>query len=349
MSQGKIVEIHRHFSLQAMSQDDPEVQAWIGEAFRAIGPYTRGRGIPASGLNFHEEKILLPEIIGAEPNDLHFRAKVQQLYYEFLTRVPKGGLKLQVGLQDPSRPLYTLEKDKNGNPTETIDRNSINMPIDVRDYITYRHALQSPEVAKDEAEANKLYGKNFYFVDHEIVAKTASTINQLEDKAATLYFKFKDDPIKLDQILGMMGVNTYGMTKNAKVIKLKSFTQKADKEKLQKFIDIAQDEDLALKYIITSLIGAQFFRQVGTNILYEESGQKVGDNLEDAVLYFKNVKNSRENLMLMQQYEARFKNRTVSMPSKEKAEKQEIEEEEIKGPVIEASGTIFTPILKEKA
>lgn len=350
MTQGKIIEIHRHFTLGDMAQDDPAVRSWMGEAFRAVGPYTQGRGVPASGLDFNEQKILLPEIIGVEPNDLNFRAKVQQLYYEFLTRVPKDGLKLQIGLEDPSKPLYTLRKGKDGK--DEIDPASINMPLDTKDYITYRHAIKSPEVAKDKTEAGRLPGKNFYIVDHDAVAKTANSLNALEDEATTLYFKYKDDKIKLDQILTMMGTNTYGMTKQTKVLKLKALAQKdskltegQQKEKLQKFITIAKDEDLELKFMISELIGAQYFRRVGNHILYEESGNKVGDNLEDAVLYFKNSKNSKENLMMRHQYESKCQNRAVSLSTKEKAKAAEENEEveDIK-PTYE---TNFKPLLKE--
>lgn len=350
MTQGKIIEIHRHFTLIDMSQDDPAVKAWMGEAFRAIGPYTQGRGVPASGLDFNEQKILLPEIIGVEPNDLNFRAKVQQLYYEFLTRVPKDGLKLQIGLQDPTQPLYKLRKDKNGK--DEIDPASINMPLDVKDYITYRHAIKSPEVAKDKADALRNYGKNFYIVDHEVQAKTATTLNTLEDKAMALYFKYMDDKIKLDQILTMLGVKTYGLTKAAKVLKLKALAQKdtkltesEQKDKLQKFITMAEDTDLELKFMISELIGAQYFRRVGNNILYEESGNKVGDNLEDAVLYFKNSKNSKENLLMRHQYEARCQNKAVSLSSKEKTKvSEETEEVEDIKPTYESN---FKPLLKE--
>lgn len=284
---GKIIEIKRHYNLIEMSQEDPEVKAWLGMSFKAIGPYFKSK-TTASGLSFEEQNLLLPEILGMEPTDKDFRKTVIKFYDEFITQVPKDGIKLQISLRDDNAELSRT-----------------NLPINPIDYVKYRHIIEHPEVAGDAYEAARIYGKKFYIVDPDRVTADAVSINTLEDKAMAVYFQFKEDKIKTDQILTMLGVNVRNMTLNDRTLKLKSFAVKdsklsefEQKEAFSGFIKIAQDKDLEYKYLVQELIGMQYLRRAGNNILYAESGKVLGEDMEDAVLQLKNAKNSRElNLM----------------------------------------------------
>src|SRR4051812_5762405 len=102
---GKVIEIKRQFNQLALAQTDPEVQEWFGQSFRAIGPYNEETGVIATGLNFDEQKLLLPGFIGIEATDKDFRTAVTRRYHEFLTRVPRMGIKLQISLEDDNLPL----------------------------------------------------------------------------------------------------------------------------------------------------------------------------------------------------------------------------------------------------
>lgn len=303
---GKIVEVHRYQALAEMAQSDPEVKAWFGMAFKGIGPYFKER-TTATGLSFEEQKLLLPEIFGIEPTDKDFRKVVNQKYDEFITKIPQEGIKLQVSLMDDTKPL-----------------SADNMPYNVMDYIKLKHIIGHPEVAKDRNEAEKLFGKRFYLVDPDQATSQAVNVNNLEDKAMVIYMKHKDDKIKTDQILTMLGVGIRGMKHEDKVLKLKSFSSKnskmnesEQKEAFEQFIKIAEDKNLEFKYLIEEMIGAQYLSKVGTNILLKESGEKIGDNLEDAVLYYKNPKNSRELNLLKAQYLQKVKHGSEAYLPKE--------------------------------
>lgn len=306
---GKIVEVHRHFSMLAMAQNDPEVQAWYGEAFRAIGPYYYNKA-PGTGLTFEEQNILLPEILGIEATDKDFRKAVTNFYHEFLTRVPKAGLKLQISLQN-----------------DAMELSANNKPINIKDYLAYRHLTKHPEVAKDLATAERTFICKFYLHDPEGVTQEALKVNELEDKATVIYMKYKDDPIKTDQILTMLGVNIRGMKAEQKVLKLKEFAKKDEKSnemeqkaELSRFIDVAEDKDLEYKYLIQEMIGAQFLRRVGTAIAYDESGETIGQNMQEAVMYFKNPKNSRELNILKSNYLTKMKKGAEYLPGEKKSE-----------------------------
>lgn len=308
---GKTVEIHRHFSLVEMSQTDPEVKAWLGMSYRAIGPYFDGKNT-ATGLSFEEQRLLLPELLGIEHGDKDFRRTVIKFYDELITSVPKDGIKLRIG----------LENDK-----EKISES--NKPLYIRDYITYRHAVNHPEVAKDRAEAERFsVTKKFYILDPDKTSEQAQTINALEDQAMSVYFTCKDSKIKIDQVLTMLGVNIKGMKHDEKVIKLKSFATRdsklnevEQKKSFDNFIKTAQDKDLEYKYLIQEMIAIQYLRRAGNNILYSESGKPLGENMEDAVLQLKNAKNSRELNLMKAQYIAKVKDGTKEyLPKEEEVE-----------------------------
>jgi len=299
----KKIEVHRHFNLVEMSQTDPEVKAWLGLTYRPIGPYFKDKAT-ATGLSFEEQRLLLPEVLGLEATDKDFRRKVIEFYDSLLTPVPKDGLKLEIGLEDDSQPLSTS-----------------NLPIHTLDYLRYRHLIGHRDVAESKAEAERQFGKRFYIVDPEKEAKGALDINQLEDEATTIYMSHKDNPIKLDQILTMMGVNINSLKMADKVLKLKELSQKNKKlnkieqeEAFKRFIRTAKDKDLEYKYLIEEMIGSQYLKRVGNNILYRESGKLVGENLEDAVLYFKNPKNSRELNLMKAEYHTLVKKGDEYLP-----------------------------------
>src|SRR5690606_19206039 len=121
--------------------------------FRAVGPYYQGR-VPGSGLTFQEQKLLLPDVIGVEANDKDFRREVEKFYHEILTKIPDAGIELEIGLENDNEPL-----------------SESNMPLNIKDYVIYRHIINSPQVAKDKDTADRWgHLKPFYIEDQEKVA-----------------------------------------------------------------------------------------------------------------------------------------------------------------------------------
>lgn len=318
MYKGKIVEVRRHFSLIEMQQSDPSVSAWLGESWRGAGPYFAGKAT-ATGLSFEEQKILLPEHLGVEHSDKDFRKTVNKFYDEICTSVPKDGLRLQVSLQNDNEPL-----------------SSSNLPINLDHYIRFRHLLNHPQVASSKAAAEQSWQAKYYIHDAEGVTQHAMFINTLEDRATEVYTRFKDDPIKTDQILTMLGVDIVPMKSDAKLLKLKGYAKKdpalndiEQKTEFERFLRVANDKDLEFKYLIQEMIGAQYLKRVGNNILYAESGKEIGVSMEDAVLYFKNPKNSRELNLLRAQYLSKLKYGESYLPKEVRSPGQTIDPDEV--------------------
>lgn len=300
---GKVIEVHRQFNMLALAQEDPEVKAWYGQSFRGIGPYMHNK-TSASGLDFNEQKLLLPEIIGMESSDKDFRRAVTLFYHEILTPVRASGLKLQVSLHDDNAPL-----------------SENNMPVNVKDYIIYRHLLGHPDVAPNAYEAERQYNKKYYIVDPDGASLASVALNDLEDKATAVYMKHKDDAIKRDQILTMLGVNIKTMSDGDKILKLKEFSKRntklnefEQKDAFNRFTTTADDKDLEYRYLIQEMIGAQYLTTVGTAIHLSESGDAVGENMDKTVMYYKNPKNSRALNLLKAEYLIKVKKGEEYLP-----------------------------------
>lgn len=310
----KFIEVKRFFGLIEEAQADPDVQSWLGESYRAIGPYFVNKAV-ATGLTFDEQKLLLPEYLGLEASDRDFRKKVEEKYHEFTTPIPKGGVKLNIGLENNDKAV-----------SET------NKPHVMKDYLAYRHLVGSSEVAMDEIEAKRNPLKKFYIVDPDKVSGEAIDNNKLEDKALEFYFKEKDNELKVNQILTLMGsTKVYDMKPDEKKIKLKSYAQRQNgmneyqqKELYKKFIDVCEDKDLEFKFLIQELVGAQVLERIGSNILLKETGEKLGDSVKDAVLFLKNAKNTRMLNKLKAEYETKVRKGAFKTVEVENIEKQAV-------------------------
>lgn len=293
----KKIKVFRNFTFSQMSQEDPEVKAWFNGSFMAVGPYYSGK-VPGSGLSFQEQRLLLPYILSVEANDKDFRKKVENHYHEVITKIPADGVELEIGLEDDSRPL-----------------SEDNLPLNIKDYVSYRHIKHSPEVAENKDTAER-YGhlKKYYIEDTDAVTVENVAISDLEDRAFALYIGTKDDQLKVDQILTMLGVVVRDLNASEKQLKFKSMATKQvhmnvtdQKNSFQKFIDLCQDKDLSIKFLIQELVGAQVLEKVGRRILLRETGQELGEDMKDAVMFLNSPKNSKILNVLKAEYQAKVK------------------------------------------
>lgn len=288
----KQVEIKRHYGFIHAANPDNEAKEYFDMAYKAIGSYFKVFGkIYASGLTRQEEEYLMPDLVGAYPEDRkEFREKVNNYFKNINTKIPAEGVKLEIGLEGSATSIFNSKGEQVGNP------------INVEHYVKYKHALKHPHVC-DSLEAAERMGNlaHFYILDKQEETKAKSKINRLEDEASQFYFANRDDVFKVDQMLTLLGITTKYLDNEEKVIKLKEMsskdidqTDKVNADRLNKFINIAKDKDLGLKYDIMQMIRFNILERVKYKILDAESGELVGDNLKEAVLWFKDKSNSKQ-------------------------------------------------------
>lgn len=282
----KIVEIHRKLSFMQDANQDPDVKDYMGLAFRAIGSYWKEIGkVYASGLTREEENLLMPDLLGGitlEDNKSDFRRMVQGFFKEICTKVPMEGLKLEIG----------LEQDK--------ELSASNPPLKPMDYIRYKHAIKHPQVAMDKDTADKYQHVLFYVVDKAAQVAGKSKLQDLEDKAQTEYLQINKDQAKTEMVLTLLGVATKALTSEDMVLALKSHasidpdeSDTMNAERLQRFVSIVNDRELITKYDIMEMIRAGDLERVKTKILLKETGEVIGDNLKEAVVWVLDKGNSK--------------------------------------------------------
>jgi hypothetical protein len=293
----KIKKIFRSPNVMETAQNDPEVKRWLGAAFKSVGPYFKNKSV-GTGLSLDEQKLLLPDYLSIEVTDRDWRKTVETEYHNFYTRVDEDGLVLETGLENDEEPL-----------------SATNRPLVLKDYLIWRHIIDHPEVAKNKVEAGRYQDKRFYIHDPEAISEENIELAQLADKAMQTYFRFKDDEIKTDQILTLMGARTENLRFEEKQLKLRELAnpkhgdnEYMQKETLKRFIKIAEDKDKEIKFLIKELVGLQYLRQVGAQgYVFAETGAKVGDTTEEAVLFFTNPKNAKELNLAKAQYVTKSK------------------------------------------
>ncbi len=282
----KIVEIHRKSSFIQDANQDPDVKDYLALSFRAIGSYFREIGkVYETGLTRLEEDIIMPDLMGGittEDNKSEFRRQVQLFFKDLNTKIPPEGLKLQIGLEQPG------------------ELSATNPPLKPMDYVRYKHAMKHPQMAPDKDTADKYQHILFYLVDKVAQVEGRSKLREFEDKAQTEYLQINRNMAKTEMVLTLLGVNTRNLSENEMTAELKSLASINDEEsdimnteRLQKFVAVVNDKSLEAKYDIMEMIKAEYLERVKTKILIKESGEVIGDNLKEAVVWLLDKSNSK--------------------------------------------------------
>ena len=169
-------------------------------------------------------------------------------------------------------------------------------PLNLEQYILYRHCLNYPDVAKDEASINSLANLRLYIKDknEEVVRK-----NKLikEQQAALRHLvELQASPIKTNAVYVeyciYSGISlSDGLSKTA-LIQSKELMDFAQTNP-RKFNEFVNDKNLLDKAFIETLITrgelvrSDFNQQIST-----PDGEFIGANINEAISYFKNPNNA---------------------------------------------------------
>lgn len=276
----KKIKIQRLENFLASAQGK-DTAGFFGESKQGIGSYFASINSKeiGSGLTNLEKNLLLPYLVDIPADDRDFRKVVTEFYVEIDTKVPfKDGVDLEIGLE--------VSNDK------PVSKD--NLPINIMDFIRYRHAITHPRVAlsKDEGSGNML--KSFYIFDKDSVSSKNTKKNVQKDVAMAIFLKVKENPDMVDQMLTLLGVN----------IREKEFTGKdgadARTEKLrelavtkdEKMIELHKEEHLEIKFWIQRMVNARTILHKGGKYIDGETLQTIANSLDEMVAYFLDIENS---------------------------------------------------------
>jgi hypothetical protein len=280
----RIVTIFRKDSFinNAQQGSAPE---FVSQAKRSLGSYWENSfsKTMGSGLNFEEQALLLPSIVDCEPTDRNFRAKVSEYYAQIKTNIPaEKGRPLEIGLLKDNTQPVSVE----------------NQPLNLADYITYRHALNHPLVAKSKDPKDDSMLKEYYIFDPAAAEASMVRANEDKDVALELYLKIKKTPEKIDMLLTLLDVDPRTFKGvNAAKLKADELKKLAEKDP-STFVATFNDKHFETLYDLQSMVNTGVLKRIGDKFIYPETGETIGHSVDEAIAYVKDPKNS-ETLVLL--------------------------------------------------
>lgn len=168
-------------------------------------------------------------------------------------------------------------------------------PVNVEQYIMYRHCLLYKDVAKDIALINSDPNLRFYIKDNNKEAEKQKRLTQEKMKAMSNFIELNGSPAKFNAVYIAMIVNR---NENVAVALNKSNNERMNS--LMDFVNTSPDKFNKLfndKFIITKafietliargeLVRAEFNQQIST-----PEGTFIGSNVNEAVSWFENPAN----------------------------------------------------------
>lgn len=217
---------------------------------------------------------------------VRFKAEEEKIE-EAYNKAKLGGLsKLKQALQEKINRLNVLESTKH----------KYGYPINIEDYLMYRHCLLYNDIAKDIALINSDQSIRFYFKDEQKEADKLKKYRVEVNRAKSNYVTCLADDLLFDAIyIQYCVLNSFSIISNLAKDRL---TREIELDKFStdepaKFNKIFNNKDVKLMATIETLIarGELVRSQYNQNITSNE-GEFIGANIGEAVAWFKNPNNT---------------------------------------------------------
>ena len=170
------------------------------------------------------------------------------------------------------------------------------MPVNVSDYLIYRHCLLYPDVAKDIQLVHFDNRVRFYIKDENKEAARAKKRQQYANQAKRNYLEIIDDKNKFKDIFvcycAALNLNILSNLNQESAIKERMLDEYASKEP-EKFNKLFNNRNIHLQALIEEAIakGELLRSSVNHNIMTPE-GNFIGGNMKEAIAYLLNPDNA---------------------------------------------------------
>lgn len=140
------------------------------------------------GLSATQERIYLPKLIGISANHQEFADRAKDYWSDFTIIPTVKGLRLNIATN-----------------SQEIDGETVEVPVNLDDYMVYKFAMSSSKVAKTPEELDNLSFYDFYLEDlSEVKAKQEKDFDAKKRAAisfARIASKFEDNETKINWLL----------------------------------------------------------------------------------------------------------------------------------------------------
>lgn len=300
----KIVYLKRAKPFVHEAINSEAMQEQLSLTHRSIGSYSSKSSPRGTGLTPEEEKILFPSILGMDATHVEFSGKVKDYYINIVTKIPGGnrGRELNIGLEDDSKPLNY--KNEKGEYT--------NLPENVIDFITYRHAICYPFTAPSVEAMQGNPTIQYYIEDPTKVINSKFQETEIKDKAMTEYLKVKSDPEKVNMLLSVLKsyirkqpgkppVNLNNVGEQEKIILLSDLAS----YRPEKFYEFATNQDLKKRYFIEECCNSGIITRTGNMFQdREDSMAPLGETVNEVLAFLWNQRESSRLNRLKASYDS---------------------------------------------
>ncbi len=285
--------------------------------------------------NKTEVDTYFPRLIGLSPNDPNFIQRVKQYLNNIQIKVDELGKTFDISFEYYHKKDYDriskLEQDiedryKFANRQNLVDlrkalkqkiedineleisKCTLGYPVNLEDYLMYRHCLLYNDIAKDTALINTDSSIRFYFRDDQKEAEKLKKLRQEVNRAKTNYVNALADDnlfnaifIQYCVINNLPVVSSLYEERIDKEIKLDKFSQ----DEPVKFNKLFNNSDIKLMSDIEHLIArGELMRSSYNQNISDTEGKFIGANMAEAIAWFK----SPENTSVVEAYKNKLRN-----------------------------------------
>ena len=310
------IALVKNYSLYRRANDKvlPKRRDYIG------GSVTASRVLSA---NKDEIETYFPNIVGLAPNNENFITRVKQYLNNIRIQVDELGKTFDVSFfynrkadyyrikreeekieeayskanrQDLSKLKAALKEKITRLNTLESTKCKLGHPINVEEYLMYRHCLLYNDVAKDMALINSDPTIRFYFKDNQKEAEKLKKFRLELNKAKVNYVQCLADDELFDAIyIQYCVINGLPIVSSLAedVIERQNKLDRFSTEEPVKFNKLCGDKNIRLMAIIERLIArGELIRSEYNQNITTSDGEFIGANIKEAISWFNNPDNS---------------------------------------------------------
>ena len=310
------IALVRNYSLYRKQNDKelPKRRDYIGSSLKSSRMLSS---------NKQEVEAYFPNIVGVSPNDPSFVQRVKQWINNIRVAVDELGTTLDISFNYNTKKDYlTFKKEEDKIEDEYLNADkstltnlkealnikitklhdmeskkyAVGSPLDVNQYLIYRHCLLYNDIAKDIALVNSMPNIRFYFKDDKREAEKLKKYRTEVLKAKANFVKCSENDNLFEAVYVQYCAlnNRPIMPSLAKDrIEREMELDKFSSDEPIKFNAICTDKDIELKATIEKLISkGELIRSLYNQNISSPTGEFIGSNIKEAVAYFKDPNNT---------------------------------------------------------
>ena len=309
------IALIQNYSLYRKANDKvlPKRRDFIGSSIRSSRVLSANRA---------EVEAYFPQLLGLSPNNESFITRLKQYLNNIQVHVDELGVTFDCSFQYRRKRDYlsfkareeqieqeyrranrqNLQELKKALDAKVMALNNLESekyaygnPINISDYILYRHCLLYRDIAKDTAIINSDPYVRFYFRDDTKEKELQQKLRQEINNAKRNYVEVIGDDDLFDAVYiqycvsaGLPVVNSLQNERIDKEIQLDKFSIAEP----IKFNKIVNDKDVKVKSLIELLISrGEFVRSQWNQNITTADGEFIGSNMKEAIAWARNPDN----------------------------------------------------------